>query len=50
MIHLGGYHEYLGGVQYCRGTQMTKDDTPSGTHGIPTCIMISYGTEHSPRY
>ena len=24
-----GYHEYLGGVQYCGGTQITKDSLMS---------------------
>ena len=28
MIHVGGYHEYRGGVQCRGGTQITKDYIP----------------------
>ena len=41
MTHVGGYHEYRGGVQYRGGTQITKDNIPNGneyhhrTHDIP---------------
>ena len=56
MIHVGGDHAYHWSVQYCEGTQTSKDDIPHGTehpHGtrdIPsTFIMISpNGTEHLP--
>ena len=37
MMHVGGYHEYCEGVQYCGGTQITKD-------------CITHGTEHPPWY
>ena len=61
MIHLGGYHEYHGGVQYHRGTQITKDlppmilNTPTVLMISPTCLMIPptvlsilHGTQDSP--
>ena len=28
MIHVGGCHEYYGGVQYIGGSQITKDFFP----------------------
>ena len=59
MIHAGDIMSTVGGVQYCGGTQMTKDNIPHGTehppvqnipHGtqdIPHCTHdILYGTEH----
>ena len=58
MIHVGEYHEYHGGVQYCGGTQITKDffptvlNIPHGTHDIPymhhdipTVLSIPHGTQ-----
>ena len=57
MIHVGGYHEYCGGVQYRRGTQITKDlsplDTehPHGTYDIPCVHHDSpHSTEYPPWY
>ena len=44
MIHVGGYHEYHGGVQNCGGTQITKDFPP-------TVLMISpHNTEYPSQY
>ena len=59
-MHVGGCHEYRGGVQYRGGTQITKDFppivlntpavlmiftiTPHGTHDIP------HGTQDIPTF
>ena len=52
MIHVEGYHEYRGGVQYRGGTQITKDYSPystaypRGTHDIPHIYHdIPHGTQ-----
>ena len=57
MIHVGGYHEYCGGVQYRRGTQINKIfpptilNTPHGTHEILHMHHdIPHGTEYPQRY
>ena len=56
MIHVGGYDEYCGGVQY-RGVLKLLQILPTvlntlhGTHNIPHMHHdIPHGTEHTPRY
>ena len=50
MIHVGGYHEYRGDVQYHGGTQITKDFFPHGTEHPHGNDDIPHGTEHPPWY
>ena len=59
MIHVGGYHEYRGGVQYRRGYHLCNLSTVGGYHQAcrgyreyrgdtqitKGCIL--HGTEHS---
>ena len=49
MTHVGGYHEYRGGVQCRGGTQITKDDIIHGTEDIlsPTVLNTPHDTEHT---
>ena len=47
MIHVRGY-QYRGGVQYCGGTQITKDDIPPRYSLYPPMYHESpHGTERT---
>ena len=56
MIHVWGYHEYCGGVQYRRGTQITRfffhgTEHPHSTHDIPHVHHdVPHGAEYPLRY
>ena len=41
MIHVGDIMRTMGGVQYRRGTQITKNDIPRGTEHPLTVLKIS---------
>ena len=53
MMHVGGYHEYRGGVQYvpwedtifCYLSTPTVLNTPHGSHDIPHMYNIPHGTQ-----